>query len=50
MSATQSDVVSAPAPSRRFADLHPQVAPLLVALGIAIVSVLVSLAITGLPA
>ncbi|HEY7579469.1 MAG TPA: hypothetical protein VH855_17890 [Acetobacteraceae bacterium] len=50
MSATQSDVVSVPAPSRRFADQHPQLAPFAVAVIFAAASVLVSLAITGLPA
>ncbi len=49
MSVTHPTASLAPA-YQRFADRHPQLAPFLVAVAMAFVSVLVSLAITGPPA
>jgi hypothetical protein len=50
MSVTYSGTTFAPARKRRVAARHPQLMPFLVAVGITVVSTLVSLAFTGLPA
>jgi hypothetical protein len=50
MSVTHPDAALTASPSRRIADQHPQLAPFAVAVVLAAVSIVVSLAITGLPA
>ncbi len=50
MSVTHPDARVAPVPRHNLAERHPQLAPFLVAAAIVAVSVLVSLAFTGLPA
>jgi hypothetical protein len=50
MSVTHPNASFATVPSQHFADRHPQLAPVLVAIGLFAVSLLVALAFTGLPA
>jgi hypothetical protein len=50
MSVTHPDVAIAPVPHRGFAERHPQLAPFVLAVAIAVVSVFATLAFTGLPA
>lgn len=50
MSVTHPNAVFAPASRRSFVEKHPQLAPFLVGVAIVALSVIVSLAFTGLPA
>jgi hypothetical protein len=49
MSVTHPDTILPTAPSHRFADQHPQLAPFVVAVALFAASLVVALAFTGLP-
>jgi hypothetical protein len=49
MGVTHPTATFAPVAQRGFADRYPQLAPMLVAAAIVVVSIMVALALTGLP-